>query len=126
MPSLVRSICAYAYQNGLPTVALNTLLDTVTQPNHLDQNTISTLIKSLYPAGQVSTNAICAIISSLGQGKQKPSVATQNLLLKWIIMVNDVVEDTLVVSKLYGVLFSLLDMISIRCVIDLSWILYQS
>ncbi len=57
---------------------------------------------------------IITVIGSLGQGNNKPALAVQNALLKWIICVYDIVVDSKTLSRLYGVLFSMLDMISLR------------
>ncbi|MCJ1378742.1 hypothetical protein MMC17_001841 [Xylographa soralifera] len=93
---------------------LTTLLDVVTLPNHLDQASITAIIKGLYPSTKVPSAHIFTIVNALGQGKQKPSPGTQNLLLRWIIMVQDVLDEPTVLTKLYNVFFNLLDMISIR------------
>ncbi|MCJ1285183.1 hypothetical protein MMC26_004521 [Xylographa opegraphella] len=104
----------FAYQNGIPAPALITLLNAVTLPNHLDQASITAIIKGLYPSTKVPSAHIFTIVNALGQGKQKPSPVTQNLLLRWIIMVQDVLAEPTVLIKLYSVFFNLLDMISIR------------
>ncbi|MCJ1393038.1 hypothetical protein MMC18_005910 [Xylographa bjoerkii] len=113
---LIQSICTFAYRTGIPTLALTTILDVVTLPNHLDQASITAVIKGLYPSTKVSSAHVFAIVNSLGQGKQKPSPATQNLLLRWMIMVQDFLDEPTVLTKLYNVFFNLLDMISIRLV----------
>ena len=80
----------------------------------LDQTSVTNLIKNLYPAQHVSADAIVTIVSALGQGKSKPSSATQLALVKWLVTVYEIIEDPRTLSRLYGVLFSLLDMISLR------------
>lgn len=82
----------------------------------LDQTTITTLIKNLYPSQRVPGDVVITIVGALGQGKGKPSPGTQDGLVKWLITIHEVVEDANVLSRLYGVLFGMLDMISIRCV----------
>lgn len=82
----------------------------------LDQTTITTLIKNLYPSQKVPGDVVITIVGALGQGKGKPSPGTQDSLVKWLIAIHEVVEDSSVLSRLYGVLFGMLDMISIRCV----------
>ncbi|SLM36890.1 Histone-fold [Lasallia pustulata] len=110
----VTAICAYAYECGLSAQALNVVIDIVTQANFLDQSSIKTLMKGLYPAGRVSSHLVCRIVASLGNGRDKPSAATQNLLLRWVIMIYEVLESPTFVSSLYAVLFNMLDMISLR------------
>jgi hypothetical protein len=82
---------------------------------HLDQTTVTTLIKNLYPALRVPADVVVTIVGALGQGKGKPSPATQDSLVKWLRIVHEIIEDPSVLSRLYGVLFGMLDMISIRC-----------
>lgn len=80
----------------------------------LDQTSVTTLIKNLYPAQRVPADVVVTIVGALGQGKGKPTPATQNALVKWLITVHDIIEDPAILSRLYGVLFGLLDSISIR------------
>lgn len=78
------------------------------------------MIKNLYPAQHVSGDVVVTIVAALGQGKGKPSPGTQDSLVKWLALIHEIIEDTNVLSRLYGVLFGMLDMISIRCVIILT------
>ncbi|MCJ1400652.1 hypothetical protein MMC11_003860 [Xylographa trunciseda] len=80
-----------------------------------DQFDMHAIIKALYPSTNVTSAHVLAIANSLGQGKQKPSPATQNLLLRWIIMVHEALDEPTILTKLYNVFFNRLDMISIRC-----------
>ncbi len=111
-------ICQYAHRNGLPASALRQLLDMVTQPSSFDEAILVRLIESLYPVSRVPADLVCTIVSALGHGKWKPSPALQNALLKWLIMIYDVLEDTATLSSLYSVLFNMLDMPSIRLVLQ--------
>lgn len=81
----------------------------------LDQTTITTLIKNLYPARRIPSDVVITVVGALGQGKGKPSPGTQDSLVKWLITVHEIIEEQSVLSRLYGVLFGMLDMISIRC-----------
>lgn len=74
------------------------------------------MIKNLYPAQRVSGDIIVTVVAALGQGKGKPSPGTQDSLVKWLALIHEVIEDASILSRLYGVLFGMLDMISIRCV----------
>jgi centromere protein I len=82
----------------------------------LDQTTVTTLIRNLYPARRVPRDVVVTVVGALGQGKGKPSPGTQDGLVKWLITVHEIIEEPHVLSRLYGVLFGMLDMISIRCV----------
>jgi centromere protein I len=82
---------------------------------HLDQSSVTTLVKNLYPAQRVPADVVVTIVGALGQGKGKPSPGTQESLVKWLAIVHEIVENPNVLSRLYGVLFSTLDMMSIRC-----------
>ncbi|KAI9789884.1 MAG: hypothetical protein M1835_001351 [Candelina submexicana] len=107
-------LCEYAFKGGLPAESLNKIIDIITRPNYLDQTSITSIVKNLYPATRVHPDAIVLIVGGLGQGRTKPSLPTQASLLKWLIMVYEILEDPEVLSKLYGILFDMLDMISLR------------
>lgn len=87
----------------------------MTRKTLLDQTSITTLIKNLYPSQLIPADVVVTIVGALGQGHGKPSAATQNLLVKWLLTVYEIIGDTNAISRLYGVLFGMLDMISIRC-----------
>lgn len=114
LQSSVNAICGSAYESGLSDHALRTIIDILTQPNSLDLTSITALVKGLYPVGRVSSDLVCNVVASLGNGSSKPSAPTQNLLLRWVIMIYEVLENPTFISSLYGVLFHMLDMISIR------------
>jgi centromere protein I len=82
---------------------------------HLDQSSVTTLVKNLYPAQRIPADVVVTIVGALGQGKGKPSPGTQESLVKWLTVIYEIVENPNVLSRLYGVLFCTLDMISIRC-----------
>ena len=113
----IELICIVAFERGLPTSALTSLLDVITLPNRLDEANVARLIKHFYPAEAIPSEPVCKVVCNLGQGKEKPSVATQNHLLIWLTMVYEVLEDNSILAKLYGVLFNMLDLIGIRCVV---------
>ena len=75
---------------------------------------MTSVIKNLYPSKKVSTGIVSKVVCSFGPSKTKPSPATQNLLLRWLILVCEDLEDPTCLSRLYSVLFDLLDMISLR------------
>ncbi|KAL4967363.1 Mis6 domain protein [Aspergillus stella-maris] len=111
---LGKQIAEFAYESGVPPAALERLLKPLTRSNHLDQGTITTLIKNLYPSERIADKLITQVVCCLGPTKNKPSPATQALLLRWLILVYDFLENRSHLSKLYAVLFNHLDMISLR------------
>jgi centromere protein I len=72
------------------------------------------LIRNLYPAGRVLDVVVIRVVGSLGHGRAKPSYTSQALLLKWVVMVYDILENPNVLLQLYSVLFNLLDTAAIR------------
>lgn len=111
---MVDVICRHAFQHGLDEDALQEIVQLVSVKTHLDQTSVTTLIKNLYPARAVPSDVVVTIVGALGQGKGKPSPSSQESLVKWLTTVYDILEDPNVLSRLYGVLFGMLDMISIR------------
>jgi len=90
------------------------LLKILTTKNNLDQGTVTTLIKNLYPQKRIASKNVTQVVCCLGPSKNKPSPATQALLLRWLILSYDLFEERAHLAKLYSVLFNHLDMISLR------------
>lgn len=111
---LAKTIASNGYEGGISSDALGRLLKILTTKNNLDQGTTTTLIKNLYPQARVIPKHVTRVISSLGPSKSKPSPATQSLLVRWLILTYDFLEDKTQLGKLYAVLFNHLDMISLR------------
>ncbi|KAI3005720.1 hypothetical protein CBS147346_4070 [Aspergillus niger] len=111
---LAKTIATHAYESGIPQAALERLLKLLTTHNALDQGTVTTLVKNLYPLERVSSKLITRVVCCLGPAKTKPSPATQALLVRWLILVYDYLDDKAHLAKLYAVLFNYLDMISLR------------
>ncbi|KAJ8115692.1 hypothetical protein OPT61_g2723 [Boeremia exigua] len=107
-------ICRHAFADGLDEDALDAVVHIVARKTELDQTSVTTLIKNLYPAQQISGDVVVTIVAALGHGKGKPSPGTQDSLVKWLVLVHEIIEDANILSRLYGVLFGMLDMISIR------------
>jgi centromere protein I len=112
---VIDAICRHAFADGLDEDALEAVVHIAARKTELDQTSVTTLIKNLYPAQRVSGHIVVIIVSALGQGKGKPSPATQDSFVKWLALVHDIIEDGNTLFRLYGVLFGMLDMISIRC-----------
>lgn len=111
---MAKTIASNGYESGISSDALGRLLEILTTKNNLDQGTTTTLIKNLYPQARVVPKHITRVIASLGPSKSKPSPATQSLLLRWLILTYDFLDDKNHLGKLYAVLFNHLDMISLR------------
>ncbi|EAW08711.1 Mis6 domain protein [Aspergillus clavatus NRRL 1] len=111
---LAKTIASHAYETGIDQAALERLIKLLTRNSHLDQGTITTLIKNLYPIDRISPRVVTQIVCCLGPSKNKPSPATQASLLRWLILTNDFCDDRSHLAKLYAVLFNHLDMISLR------------
>ncbi|KAJ5887666.1 Centromere protein Cenp-I [Penicillium taxi] len=111
---LVNTIASVAYENGIPQNMLGRILKILTVKNNLDQGTITILIKNLYPQERVASEHVNHIVCCLGPSKFKPSPATQALLVRWLILAYDLLQDRTHLGKLYAVLFNHLDMISLR------------
>lgn len=103
-----------AYEEGLTEDLLDELVDIITLPNELDQASVAIVIKNLYPASKVSDDVVVKVVGSLGHGKAKVAFPAQAALLKWLVMVYDVLENPRILSQLYSLLFNLLDTIAIR------------
>jgi centromere protein I len=113
---VVDVIWRHALDHGLDRAALRDVVQLASVKTHLDQTSVTTLIKNLYPAERVPDDVVITAVGALGQGKGKPSPGTQDSLVKWLTVVHEVLEDASILSRLYGVLFGMLDMISIRWV----------
>ena len=111
---LIKAIAAHAYEAGIEPEILDRLISIIAKSKHLDQSTLTTLIKNLYPSERVASAIVTKVICCFGPSKSKPSPATQALLLRWLILVYEDLEDQSHLSKLYAVLFDCLDMISLR------------
>ena len=98
----------------MPHAILERLLKILTASNSLDQTTTTTLVKNLYPLEHVSSKMVTQVVCCFGPSKNKPTPATQALLLRWLLLVYDFMENRAHLSKLYAVLFNYLDMISLR------------
>ncbi|KAI1129420.1 Mis6-domain-containing protein [Nemania abortiva] len=110
----VDELGSLAYDQGLLPADLSELIDLVTAPSFLDQASLAAIVRNLYPATSVSGDLIIKVIGCLGHGKLKPSLTIQAALLKWLIMVQHVVENQNHLFQTYPVLFNLLDTAALR------------
>ncbi|PMD65163.1 Mis6-domain-containing protein [Hyaloscypha bicolor E] len=111
---LVDKVGHKAYEEGLTNASLSRLVDIVTLPNELDQASLGGLVRNLYPASKVPDAIVIKIAGGLGHGRSKPSYSVQGALLKWLVMVYDVLENKRILSQLYSILFNHLDTVAIR------------
>ncbi|KAF7562801.1 hypothetical protein G7046_g1337 [Stylonectria norvegica] len=112
-PTVAR-LTSLSYDRGLLPDALNDLIELVTRPSHLDQASLSAIVRNLFPAAGVSRDVVLRVVSCLGHGKIKPSLPLQAALLRWLILVYHALESPQVLSQAYPVLFNLLDTAAIR------------
>lgn len=111
---VIDKLCSHAYEFGLSSSPLSKLVDIITLPNELDQASLGTLIRNLYPAGKVSDAIVINVVGSLGHGKLKSNFNVQAALLKWLVMVYDVLQNQKILSQLYAILFNLLGTLALR------------
>ena len=77
---VIDSISQHATVRGLTNDNLEGLVDILaTSPCYLDQPSVGSIVKILFPRGKVSENIVVKVVGSLGQGQSKPSHATQVL-----------------------------------------------
>ena len=112
----IGTICGHAYQYGLSTLTLGATLEIILRSKNLSQAGRSQLIRSLYPVENVPSQLVCNVMAFLGQGGQKLAIPLQQSLLKWFILVYEALEDPSILSKLYNVLFNMLDITGLRYV----------
>ncbi|PSR80116.1 Mis6-domain-containing protein [Coniella lustricola] len=112
----VADLGAVAYNQGVLPDELAQLISLITARSHLDQASLNSIIRNLYPVGSVSEDIVLRIIGALGLGELKPSLVLQSALLQWLILVYHVLDPQAqaVLSRAYSVLFNLLDVSAIR------------
>lgn len=112
----VAELASVAYSQGVLPDELLDLINLIVSPTHLDQGSLNSIVKNLYPAGKVSEGVILKIIGCLGLGEIRPSLTLQSALLNWVIQVYHVLETKAqaVLSRAYSVLFNLLDVSATR------------
>ena len=77
---MIDSISQHATIRGLTNDSLEGLISVLaTSPCYLDQPSVGSIVKILFPRGKVSENIVVKVVGSLGQGQSKPSHATQVL-----------------------------------------------
>lgn len=111
----IETLGSACYENGVLPDDLKELIDLVTTSagNYLDQASLNSIIRNLYPATKVVSEIVIKVVACLGHGVLKPSLAIQATLLKWIIMINHLVDGS-ALSQSYPVLFNLLDTAALR------------
>ncbi|ROV87979.1 hypothetical protein VPNG_10340 [Cytospora leucostoma] len=112
----VAELTSVAYNQGVLPDELISLIDLIVAPSHLDQASLNSIIRSLYPVGKVPEDVVLTIVGSLGIGELRPSLTLQSSLLQWLLLVYHVLDTKAqaVLSRAYGVLFNLLDVSATR------------
>jgi centromere protein I len=110
----VDRFASLAYEEGILPDPLADLIDLVTKTSLLDQASLNSIIRALYPTTRLSGDAVLRVVGCLGHGELKPSLAIQASLLRWLVMVHHIIDSPNVLSQAYAVLFNLLDTAAIR------------
>lgn len=112
----VAELTSVAYNQGVLPEELIQLIDLVIAPSHLDQASLNSIIRNLYPVGKVSEDVILNIVGSLGLGELRPPLTLQSSLLHWVMQVYHILDTKAqaVLSRAYSVLFNLLDVSATR------------
>ncbi|RBR04332.1 uncharacterized protein FIESC28_11588 [Fusarium coffeatum] len=110
----IANLTSLSYEWGLLPETLDSLINLVTTPNHLDQASQAAIIRNLYPVEAVSRGSVLRVVSCLGHGTLKPSLTLQAALIKWLITVHHTLESPQVLSQAYPVLFNLLNTAATR------------
>ncbi|KAI0012779.1 Mis6-domain-containing protein [Xylariaceae sp. FL0662B] len=110
----IEKLVSLSYDKGLLPADLDQLVDLITTPTFLDQASLGSIVRNLYPATTISDDIVIKVVGCLGHGKLKPSLAIQGGLLKWLVMVYHIIQNQAVLSRSYSVLFNLLDTAAIR------------
>lgn len=104
----VKRIEDFTHDDGLGQDQLLNLIKLATNGKYGD-NVSSRLVKSLLPQGSVPSSAIVIIASKVCTNKL--SLNMKVLLLQWILMVFDLIDDLKDVHSMYGIFFNFLDSI---------------
>ncbi len=112
--STIERVSSVLYEQGALPDELARLVDLLTIRAHLDQASLSSIVRNLYPSGKVSDDVVLRLVGALGHGQLKPSLPLQGLFLRWLIMVYHLLENPAILSQAYGVLFNLLGTAAIR------------
>lgn len=112
----VENLAAECYDKGILPDSLRELIDLIISPSHLDQASLNNLIRNLYPATSIDDDILIKIVGGLGHGALKPSLVVQAALIRWMILTHHIFKVQNALSKVYGVLFNLLDTAAIRFV----------
>ncbi|KOS18484.1 Inner centromere protein mis6 [Escovopsis weberi] len=110
----VTDLTSLAYEKGLLPDALRRLVELVCTPGHLDQASLSSIARNLYPATKVPADVALRVVGALGHGRLKPSLGLQAALLRWLVMAFQALEAQATLAQAYSVMFNLLDTAAIR------------
>ncbi|KAF1810987.1 Mis6-domain-containing protein [Eremomyces bilateralis CBS 781.70] len=113
------SLAAQALSSGLTLPQLTRLIPLllIPQPNCLPHSTINILFTNLFPLSPLPTSLILPALSALGPSPTKPPLPTQISILLWLLNLTAVpsaFEEPRILSRVYGLLFSLLDVGALR------------
>ncbi|KAL9097748.1 MAG: hypothetical protein Q9165_000074 [Trypethelium subeluteriae] len=105
--TIVDGICSHAFNHGLNNAHLSLVLDVITKQSELDQTSITSLIKNLYPSQKVQNEAITIVVGCLGQAQSKPlelvnSVGNEPALLSLTTVYKDYYPEIILTSTIVG------------------------
>ncbi|KAK3906525.1 centromere protein I [Staphylotrichum tortipilum] len=112
--STVERLSSVLYAQGALPDELARLVDLLTIRAHLDQVSLASIVRNLYPSAKVADDVVLRLVGALGHGQLKASLPLQALFLRWLIMVYHLLENPTILSQAYGVLFNLIDTAAIR------------
>lgn len=115
----VADLISLGHDRGFLPDALESMIDVLTVPSHLDQASLSSIARNLYPATAPSRMVVLRVVSCLGHGQRKPSLNIQAALVRWLILVYPTLQSPSTLSQCYQVLFQLLDTAAFRSVFSL-------
>ncbi len=110
----VAQICRAAYARGLDEDALESVVDVLIKPGALLARPADRLMNSLYPASKVPDGVVIKVAGCLGQSHNKPAEPIQAGLLRWLVMVFELLADQKTLFSVYSAFFNSLDLLSLR------------
>jgi hypothetical protein len=73
----ITTLTTYAEASGLDSQQIKRLIDVLVLPVGLDRASVSKLVGSLYPSGQVEEDTAVKVIACLGMGSERAPLPTQ-------------------------------------------------
>jgi centromere protein I len=103
----------FATDNGLTTLQLHTLASIAFHPE-FDEHYCHIILYSLIPREFVSADTVVAMMGYFSNLTGAGHIGTKGFILKWVILVYDLIEPKDVLHRLYPVFFHYLDYETLR------------